>query len=349
MALQLRALALGVLVGAAAPPIAQAGVIFGFSDAALGGGARWDAAPRTIGANERSLDGGLRYAVSGGSLEAFRNQFTWSGPVPSVADFSTAVQAAFNSWSSVDPVSGLGSALSFVYDPVTAVAGVAGGGININGAEIDLIATTDASFWDPGNGGLQGETWFNVVNDTVRLTSGTANYAGSKAISGADVYINSNPQAAYTLDIFRRLLTHELGHAIGLGDIEGDINPGAFIDDNFDPVNALATMTNSWALQVNPLNPAASPGLQRYSIGGASTTPGVDILMESRGLGIAAGNPVTNPVPLTNDDYGTRQFLYPSLRGQVPEPDTLALGALSLLVLGAFRRRGLVSGRNRPT
>ena len=33
-------------------------------------------------------------------------------------------------------------------------------------------------------------------------------------------------------------------------------------------------------------------------------TAGVDILMESDGLGIAAGN----PVPLSNDDYGTRQF-----------------------------------------
>ena len=35
--------------------------------------------------------------------------------------------------------------------------------------------------------------------------------------------------------------------------------------------------------------------------------------MESSGLGISLGNPASNLVPLRNDDYGMRQFLYPSL------------------------------------
>jgi hypothetical protein len=55
--------------------------------------------------------------------------------------------------------------------------------------------------------------------------------------------------------------------------------------------------------------------------------------MESRGLGIAAGNPVTNLTPLTNDDYGTRQFLYP-----VPEPSTLLLALAALVAILALRR-----------
>ena len=72
---------------------AQAGVVFGLPASGLQGNIfRWDAAPRVIGGNERSLDGGLRFAVSGGSLDAFRNQFSWD-VVPSSAAFSTACRA----------------------------------------------------------------------------------------------------------------------------------------------------------------------------------------------------------------------------------------------------------------
>jgi len=97
--------------------------------------------------------------------------------------------------------------------------------VNPRGAEIDLFGAIDATLWNPGNTGTQGETFFNVVSIPVTLTSGTVDYAGSRAISGADVVINSNPGAIYSLDFFRRLLTHEIGHAIGLGDVEGNSTP----------------------------------------------------------------------------------------------------------------------------
>ena len=328
---------------------AGAGVIFNFAGATLGGGSRWDAAPRTInisGTNyERSLVGGLRYSVQGGSFQAYRDLFTWQS-TPTVAQFQTAVQQAFDAWAHVDPVSGFGSSLSFVPDLSTAVIGsnIGAGGLDARGAEIDLFGSTDAGFWNPGNSGTQGETRFGAIASTVTLTSGTANYAGSSAIDGADIIINSNPQAIYTLDLFRRLLTHEIGHTIGLGDVEGSINPGAFIDDNFNGASsatALATLTNSWASLVNPLNPGASP-LARYTVpfsDPGTTTPGVNILMESNGLGIAAGDPVTNLFPLANDDYGTRQFLYPF----VPEPGTLTLAVVGVVVLAGYARR-----RGRP-
>lgn len=320
---------------------AQAGVVFGLPASGLQGNIfRWDAAPRVIGGNERSLDGGLRFAVSGGSLDAFRDQFSWD-VVPSSAAFSTAVQAAFGAWTRVDPVSGFGTDLSFNFDSATAVAGLTGGGINPNGAEIDLIATNDASFWDPGNNGLQGEAWFAGSGLKTTLTSGVANYSFSNAIAGADIYLNNNPGAVYTLDIFRRLLTHEIGHTIGLGDVEGDIQPGRFIDDDFDGTNAstiAATLNNSWAARVNPLDPSNSAGLARYSIGSASTTPGVDLLMESRGLGIGPGNPIGNLDPMTNDEYGTRQFLYPTL-APVPEAGTAALLLAGLAIIGLASHR----------
>jgi PEP-CTERM motif len=251
---------------------------------------------------------------------------------------------AFTAWTTADPVSGLTTSLSFVADLGTPVEGsVSGGGLNLRGAEIDLLASIDAFFWDPGNNAAQGETFFNTVATPVRLTSGTADYAGTRAIAGADITINNNAGAVYSLDVFRRLLTHEIGHAIGMGDDEGDLSPGTFIDDNFDASSsaaALATLTNSWALLVNPLDPASSP-LARYTVPFANPgilTPGVDLLMESRGLGISAGNPVTNHFPLTNDEYGTRQFLYPSASA-VPEPGTFMLLTVGLAGQALVRRR----------
>ncbi len=331
------------LAGAVTPTTTRGGVIFNFAGGTLGGGSRWDAAARTINGDERSLAGGLRYSLQGGSFQTYRDLFSWD-VLPSVADFQSAVQQAFDAWSSVDPASGLGTALSFAPDLNTAVVGFnqGSGGLDTRGAEIDLFGSNDAFFWNVGSTGTQGETRFGAIGSPVTLTSGTANYAGSSAISGADIILNNNSGAVYSLDLFRRLLTHEIGHAIGLGDVEGSINPGAFIDDNFDGSTAatvLATLNNSWALMVNPLNPGASAGLARYTVPVANpgtTTPGVDILMESFGLGIAAGNPLSNLVPLTNDDYGTRQFLYPTL---VPEPGTLALLGLGLVAVGIFRPR----------
>jgi hypothetical protein len=321
------------------PSLSIAGVIFG-TDGNLGGGYRWDAAPRTLFSNERSLSGGLRYSLQGGSYQAYRDSFTWN-VVPSVADFTTAIQQAFAAWTSVDPATGLGTALSFVADLSTPVTGTPGfGGVNVNGAEIDLMAV------NAGDTSPRGYTNFYALVDNVKLTSGTSNYGGAEGggpIAGADIDINSNPGAVYTLDFFRRLLTHELGHALGLGDVEDYFGNG-FIDDNYDgssAATAQTTLTNSWAALVDPLNPAASPGLQQLASGTvANGSPGVDssgvnILMESEGLGIAGGNPVTNLVPLTNDDYGTRQFLYPV----VPEPSTLMLAGFALALWAGVRIR----------
>lgn len=320
---------------------AQGGVIFGFTGSGLGGGFRWDANPRSfnLGGNnfERSLSGGLRYSLQGGSYQSYRDLFSWN-VVPSVTDFQTAVDNAFRAWEIPDPVTGLNSGVSFRADLSTPVEGtVNGGGVNTRGAEIDLFGSTRATLWNVGNTGTQGETFFNASGSSVRLTSGTANYA-SGAIIGADITMNSNRGAVYTLDVFRRILTHEIGHSIGLGDVEGDINPGAFIDDNFNGANAttaLATLTNSWTALVNPLNPAASP-LSRFTVPDANPglrTAGVDILMRSRGVGIGPTNPVENLFPLRNDDFGTRQFLYPTI------PAPTALAGLALGSLFAARRR----------
>ncbi len=120
-------LALLALIAAfSAVDSALAGGAFNYTGATIGGGSRWDAAPRIInlsGTNfERSLNGGLRYSVQGGSFQAFRDLFAWTA-VPTVPDFQVAVQQAFDAWRAVDPVSGLGSTLTFVPDLSTPVVG----------------------------------------------------------------------------------------------------------------------------------------------------------------------------------------------------------------------------------
>ncbi len=185
------------------------------------------------------MQGGLRYSVQGGSYEAFRDRFRWN-VTPSVSSFQAAVDNAFAAWTSVDPVSNLGTSIAFTPDFSTAVQGTGiFGSLNPLGAEIDLFGV------DSGTAAVQAFTMFSAVGSPVTLTSGTANYAGTSAIAGVDIHINSNPLAVYTLDTFRRLLTHELGHALGLGDVEFG---GAFIDDNFSAANPVATLNNSWRI-----------------------------------------------------------------------------------------------------
>lgn len=336
----MRAFAAVSLAGAAltGSPMAAAGVVFGLTGTGLEGAVvRWDAAPLTFSGQERSLVGGLRYAVSGGSLQAFRDQFSWSS-TPSVPAFGTAVQQAFDAWGSTDPASGRRAPLSFSFDAATPVVFNSGGGsANFLGAEIDIVAAIDANNWNPGNTGTQGETWWSSISQPVTLTSGVAGYSFSAAIVGADIF---NPGAVYSLDLFRRLLTHEIGHALGLGDAETSANPGVFIDDNFAGVgSAASTLNNSWASLVNRTDPAHSSGLARFNIGSATTVSGVNLLMESNGLGIAAGNPVTSLVPLTNDEYGTLQFLYPDPAAAVPEASMVWQWLLGLSALAWLRRR----------
>ena len=257
---------------------------------------------------EHSLDGGLRYSMEGGSYEAYRDLFSWQGTPPSVADFQQAVEDAFAAWTVPDPVSGLGTSLSFVADLGTTVN--SGEEENVNfGAEIDFFSEDTTFPFTTGHASVF------VRGETVRLTFGVENYPAF-AISGSDVFINNNFAALHTLDGFKNLLTHEIGHTLGLADVEF---ASEFIDDNYDETDsatALATLTNSWARLVNPVDPGDlfGTGLSVFQVPNADPgfdTPGVDILMESQGSIMSVG--VQNP--LQNDDFGTRQYLYPSLIG----------------------------------
>lgn len=303
---------------------------------APGSWSRWDAAPRTVNGVERSLDGGLRYSIEHGDYGLLRDEFLWLGMPPSDQAFADAIARAFEYWEVVDPATGLPAGFHFVEDLSTPAVDHAPNnpnaylGLNA-GAEIDIFAETPHA--GPGFG-ARVIFFIDTTQDDLTLTSGTQSYAG-RAISGAD--IRMNPAFVYTLRFFETLLTHEIGHALGLADLE--VTPLAsdvsgFLDDDYDPstsASVIATTSNSFALLIDPVDPDASPLLSfdgNMNTDPGIDTPGVSILMESDDWPeLQFAEP-----KLQNDDFAGRQFLYP-----VPEPGTGAMllvgvAALSLLV-----------------
>lgn len=312
-----------------------------------GSWARWDAAPRLVLGEERSLDGGLRYSIEGGSYEGLRDQFMWVPSPPTTEDFAAAIARAFESWTVLDPATGLSSGFFFVEDLATEAVDEPGNpnnwrsylGVN-PGAEIDIFAET------PHAGATYGASvvlFFDPSSDDLTLTSGTTGYAGLR-ISGADIRIN--PAYAWTLRAFEVLLTHEIGHTLGLADLEVSPQNGgsSFFDDDYDPstsATALATLTNSFSLEIDPLDPDASPLLEvggDLNVDPGLDTPGVELLMETEGIFDLLH---TEPL-LQNDEFAGRQFLYPVI---VPEPGLpILLGAgLASLIL---RKRSRIRVRN---
>jgi hypothetical protein len=280
---------------------------------------RWDAAPRILYGAERSLDGGLRYSLEGGSYEAFRDTFTWN-VTPSVAVFQTVVERAFAQWTFTDPASGLGSNLAFVADFATPVAGGYGGG-----AEIDVYGYTINNL---------GETGFDARDDLRRHHAHQRDHGyGGVAIAGADITLST--RVTWTTQSFQTVLAHEIGHALGLADVDLYSGPGGiFIDDNYDGstrATAKATLMNSFAALIDPYDPASSP-LNFYYVANGDPgfdTIGVYMLMESEGA-LALAN---DSIKLQADDFAGRQFLYPWV--PVPEPAALPLVALGLAAIAA--------------
>ncbi len=300
--------------------------------------ARWDAAPRTVGGEERSLAGGLRYSIGEGSYEAFRDRLRWIPEQPSAEQVRETIRRAFEHWTTDDPATGLPAGFRFVEDLETEAVDDPGEpfrqgdsfGLN-RGAEIDLFVET------PHAGSEYGASVVLALDPGAReltLTSGTSGYPGL-AIAGVDIRIN--PRYAWTLAGFELLLTHEIGHALGLTDvdsrasIEGEDSP--FLDDDYDPStpeSALATLTNPFADRIDPLDPEASE-LKRWH-GSLKTdpgldTPGVELLMETEGIldlldTHRAGEPV-----LQADEFAARQFLYPV----IPSPRSSGRGLVFLV------------------
>ncbi|MCA9217991.1 MAG: hypothetical protein KDB27_33200 [Planctomycetales bacterium] len=308
-----------------------------------GGILRWNADPHTVDDVERSLDGGLRYSISGGSYEAFLAEFQWEGTAPTVNEFQEAIEHAFADWEQVDPATGLGTELRFVPDLETPVVLVPPQrsleeGARLNpGAEIDILGVPLANSFLRGRAVIYGDP----VTSSVTLTSGVSDYQ-AVVISGADVHM-ANDNIWASLDEFRLVLSHELGHAIGLADVdlssEDSPTRTMFYDDNFDNTSddsAHKTLTNSFAELIDPLDPNNTAALNLYELCDNSDdrcvsrpgvdTPGVDIHMET-------SFQVRAPGP-QNDDFAGRQFLYPFVRvtGDFDADEQLTVNDVDLLI-----------------
>lgn len=142
----------------------------------------------------------------------------------------------------------------------------------------------------------------------------------------------------WALSTWRSIFTHEIGHVLGIGDIDlaGGAAAGNYWDDQ--AVSTTGHLTNSFASLIDPLDPEGSAGIAKRtfdaSLFDSDANDAPYLLMESNGDGLAP-----TPAALDNDTFAARQFLYPVA---VPEPGAYLYLALVACVAGCvnFLRRG---------
>src|SRR5581483_7372930 len=303
----------------------QNGVFTGMIPASsIDDGARWDTT---------SLGGGLSYNFGEWSATAanlattlnnvadfFAKFGNWVDAKPSLNAFSAAVNSAFSTWANAWQPSG--GPISFTKTSANVGTGVSSwtsfalSGNNLVGNEIDILATS------LGAGGAYGLTPDFGTGDDVHLTNGFgyASIGGlfpSSKILAVDIALNSD--TTWTLPLFTFVLTHELGHALGLGDV--DAFPGSSSTSFWDTDNDVSN--------IMPINTA---GDVRDDLPVVPARPALS-LADADGKILMCSTCPTRLTTLQNDDSAGIHFLYP-----VPEPGTLALLGLTGAIL-AWRRR----------
>lgn len=268
---------------------AAAGRVRGFVtiayDSAIDTAPRWSA---TEVASRGLADGKITVAIETGFAATLATAVTGTAAPEDVAAVEAALRAAFAAWES--PV--LRFEVTFdgptIRDPSS-------------GAEIDVFAvlSTDPAFSASAFFGVTYLDWIFLADR--QLTNGTV--LSGNAIQGADIYLAIDRLAAAApaftreqqLRALQRLLTHELGHAIGLGHPQDA--PAVNFDTDSDPQNAMLT---------DPADPLG------------------DLILSANFDTLAVMDRFPTDVnalfftSLRNDERGARDALYPAL-GATPD------------------------------
>jgi hypothetical protein len=260
--------------------------------------ARWDSLNRDDGkGTDRSLQGGLSYNVEGNTLNAFFQQFTWATGTTQ-AQFASAFQSA------VAAMSYCSVTMVKTTEPVVLDIGVAGN--RLEGNEIDV-------FGNPITGSALGNTAIFGVDANVRLTSGfgAPNLFPSTRIYGADIVIDtSNNGTPWTLDKWKHVLMHELGHALGLSEAEDK-----YFWDNDDTINNPMVINEFADVRM---------GLENRGWKDLQDVTGILMCSDCGPAGLIGPQP---------DDFGGLKFLYPCKSRTVPVVSWPGLVAIVLILL----------------